>query len=67
MPHSGNVLDVSTSLDVTCVGCGTDRPLPEQGERIVSDGETGLLVVRADEPCECGERRVRIKVRVEIE
>jgi len=51
-------------LSCTCVRCGVEREVPDQGPRMPAhgpDADEGITVT-ADTRCRCGATRVRIRV-----
>ncbi len=66
-------LSFGVTLEARCVRCRLRRPAPEGSELILLDSDTtegGIkttCVVSTDTPCECGERRVKVRATVQIE
>lgn len=63
--------ELGISFDARCVRCRYRRPVDERAEFIMdesSSDEHGVktsVVVQTPEACQCGEKRVRIKVEME--
>jgi hypothetical protein len=60
-PSDDTTFEIVPRLDSRCIRCKADRE-PE-GETIVNDGAT--FIIRTDQPCGCGESRVKVGFAIE--
>ncbi len=58
------MFSVDLEVKVTCVGCGTDRELPDPDDtpRMPAANADGSTTLDAETPCRCGAKRVRVKL-----
>ena len=62
-PSTG--IELSFGLSCCCVGCGAERPFPEEGRKIMSGGHQ--IVAEVGEPCEyCQDRRVKVSFGIGV-
>ena len=61
MLHSRAVASYSVDLDSRCLGCDRRRWPTDTDARLVAQGDTTTYLMA--EPCECGERRIRVRLR----
>ena len=52
------MFELSIDLESRCIACGTERDA--EGTKIVSGEST--WIVQAEEPCDCGETRIKVTV-----
>jgi hypothetical protein len=62
--HPDTEFSLDLGIDCRCVRCKVRRDVLPDAEMTVHDKDSLTYIVVTPEPCDCGEKRVRVKVEL---